>query len=80
MSNAETFWNTYQKKLEDAVRNFPNDYPRGAEPVSFAKMVADRFRAADFSDINHDGRGFLLTCKELGIKHTRKAVKAYLEG
>lgn len=79
MSNAEKFWNTYEKNLAQAVRTSPQDYPPGSDPAAYAKKVADKFRAAPFSEIDHEGRGFRLTCKELGIKQTRRGIQEFLK-
>ena len=70
----------YVSGLRDAVIAHPNDYlyPVQQVPVVVAKMMkAIRENA---NNVNYGSHGFRLTCKRLGIKHTKKAIIAYLRG
>jgi len=70
----------YVSGLRDAVIAHPDDYDYTAPevPVVVAKMMkAIRENA---NNVNYSSHGFRLTCKRLGIKHTKKAIIAYLRG
>jgi hypothetical protein len=61
-----------------AVTMFPKEY---CWPVEQVPDVAERMTAAIVrGSFSHDGKAFSATCKTLGIKHTRKAIYAFLEG
>lgn len=54
-------------------------------PVEFAPYqcphCAGSMIAATLVDThNHSGHGFRNACREVGIKHTRKAIRAFIEG
>jgi hypothetical protein len=73
----EQFMGVYEKNLGAAVSGWPDEYcwPREQVPD-----VAGRMRNAIIrGTYNHGGRAFKMTCKELGIKHTRKAITEFLE-
>lgn len=69
------FCATYRSALADAFRDFPEEY-RGSLETTYNKMV-DAFGKGTY---NKDSRAIKATCKNLGIKHTYKAIKAYLKG
>ena len=79
--SAKVFWETYEGCLRAAIETNPADYGRAAiaDPAGYAKEFTDKISKADWSEVDHQGRGFYMTCKKLGIKHARKAIKAYLE-
>ena len=62
----------------------PNPDKGYAYSPADAPKVADRMLAAiekgGPGSVNLDGGGFRRACKALGIKHTRKAISAYLNG
>ena len=70
------FKSIYREELENAVRNFPQEYAFGLSEVN---DVAHRMRLAfDRGSYNKDSRAIKATCKRLGIKHTYTAINAYL--
>lgn len=74
----DQFMAVYTPALEKAVTEHPDEYPW---PVENVPVVAARMRAAiEKGTYNHSGRAFQGACKALGIKHTRKAIAAFLEG
>lgn len=76
--SAERFFEVYARKLAEAVTRKPADYAYGAAqvPVVIAKMRA----AWERGSANKDGEACRATCKELGIKHTYTAIRAFLAG
>lgn len=78
-----TFSAAYRAGLEAAVTANPDDYLRdGASPSHYAEVVSKRMLACITDKplgVNYDGGGFRRACKTVGIKHTRKAIFAYLE-
>lgn len=80
----ETFSKAYREGLEGAVTANPQDYfMQGSTPTEYAEVVSKRMMANISSGKhlmnNYDSPGFRLACKKVGIKHTRKAILAYLE-
>lgn len=70
----------YVSGLSDAVIAHPNDY---LYPVQQVPKVAAKMMKAireNANNVNYGSHGFRLTCKRLGIKHTKKAIIAYLRG
>jgi hypothetical protein len=81
------FADTYKIALCDAVTKYPDEYVStpGHSPAAYAEIVATRMlgsieKAGGIGPVNHSGRAFKAACKSLGIKHTRKAITAYLNG
>lgn len=73
-----TFAEAYRRHLSIVVAKHPDEYPWRAEK---APVVADRMLAAvRRRSFTKDGRAFVAVCRELGIKHTYKAIYAYLAG
>jgi hypothetical protein len=76
--NLDTWVKTYEEQLLKAVREHPEEYAYGEDKVpSVAAKMAVAFEKGTF---NHDGRAIKATCRALGIKHTRTAIKAYISG
>jgi len=72
------FMAVYAEELPRVIKENPDEY---AYPVSLAPTVVERMRKAiEERTYNHGGLAFKATCKRLGIKHTRKAIKMFLEG
>ncbi len=67
----------YEAGLRQAIVDKPQDYPWvGSLDIS---VVVDRMRQAIADGTyNHGGRGFLLACRSIGIKHTKTSIEAYL--
>lgn len=55
------------------------EYHYGPEGVEIVVDKMMRAIASNPNSVNYGGNGFRLTCKLLGIKHTRKAIFAFLE-
>ena len=71
----------YHEGLRAAVEANPEDYDYGPEgaPVVVARIMAT-ISAQGINAVSVLGGGFRRACKALGIKHTRKAIVAYLDG
>lgn len=75
MTNKERFAEAYRRNLHLSVTECPVDYAYIAGRVD---EVADKMLAAiERGSANKDGFAFKRTCKELGIKHTYKAINAF---
>lgn len=73
--NQEKFKQVYLDNLKLAVVKYPENY---GWPVANAPLVADKMMSAvQANTFNHDSKAFQMTCKALGIKHTRKAILEY---
>ncbi len=78
------FSEAYRVGLQEAVTKNPDDYfMQGVTPEKYAEVVSARMLASigggKHFGVNYEGGGFRRACKALGIKHTRKAILAYLE-
>lgn len=74
-ANLERFMEVYRRQLLAAVTQYPGEYAFGPQDVG---KVSDRMKAAFIAgSYNTDGRAIKATCKELGIKHTRKAMEEF---
>ena len=70
------FLDTYYQELKRARREHPEEY---RWPESEIFEVSARMEAAILrGTFNKDSRAFRATCKRLGIKHTYKAINAFL--
>jgi phytoene/squalene synthetase len=70
------FARLYEANLRRAVLEYPTEYVYAVEAVP---QVAERMlRAIRAGGYNKDSRAIKATCKELGIKHTYKAIDEYL--
>ena len=78
MTNREQFMEVYTRNLTRAVNEQPETYNW---PVEIVPIVATKmFAAMDQGDYNKNSPPYAWTCKELGIKNTYKAIKAYWKG
>lgn len=78
MSNTKIFIETYKKNLETSVRSYPKEY---SYSVDYLPTVLDRMETAiQKRSFNKDSRAFKLTCQELGIAHTYKAIDEFMKG
>ncbi len=80
----QKFSEAYRVGLQQAVEANPENYfTQGATPEEYAKVVSARMLTSigggKHFGVNYEGGGFKRACKSLGIKHTRKAILAYLE-
>lgn len=71
------FWRVYAEELKRAVTERPQEYgwPVEQVPVVVSRMVA----AFDRGSYNHDSTAFRWTCNRLKIKHTRKAIREFID-
>lgn len=73
--NFERFMVAYSCNLLAAVTQHPTEYAFGEGKVD---EVSKKMRAAFIAgSYDHQGRAIKSTCKELGIKHTRKAMEEF---
>ena len=73
--NIDIFFQHYERQLTIAVQTHPQDYCFGVDRVLGVVM---RMRTAvEAGTYNKAGRGFIQTCKVLGIPHTYKAIDAF---
>lgn len=74
--NLDGFIKVYEKNLRQVVEKNPGEY---SWPISEVPAVAERMRKAIIGNsYSHQGKAFVATAKELGIKPTRKAIEEYL--
>lgn len=74
--NLQAFMEVYGPALLYAVQTDPDEY---AFPEADVPKVVDRMRQAfERGSYNHDGRAIKAACRALGIKHTRKAIEAFI--
>ena len=78
-TNFERFSAVYLESLRRAVAEKPEMYGPAvaADPTRCHANMMVAFRKGTY---NHDGYAIKLACKTLGIKHTRKAIDAFLKG
>lgn len=85
----EMFASGYRRNLIVAVNESPEQYAVGklgfsSNPTEYAETTADKMLTAimerGIGSVNKDSVAFKRTCKELGIKHTYKAIEAFLNG
>lgn len=70
------FREAYEAALRAACTEHPDEY---AYPADEAPKVVERMmRAIEENKFNHAGRALRATCKALGIKHTQKAIRAFV--
>ena len=74
----QQFGHAYLDGLTLAHRTHPEDYgfPAAEVPIVVNRML--NVIASKPMGVNYDGQGLKNTCKMLGIKHTRKAILAFL--
>ena len=74
-TNVERFVEVYAKHLAQVVATNPAEY---AYPVTAVPGVVAKMRKGFMTgSYNKEGKAIALTCKELGIKHTIKAMEAF---
>lgn len=77
MSALELFYETYVRHLTAAVQTNPGTYAFNAGQVpDVARRMVLGLAAGRASK---DGKALTATCKELGIPHTYKAIRAYFD-
>jgi hypothetical protein len=80
----ETFSAAYREGLRAAVAANPRDFLLdGHSQEEFVERVSARMLLGISEHpmgVHYASDGFRRTCKALGIKHTRKAILAYLRG
>jgi len=77
MTNFERFAEAYRRNIRRARERFPDQY---VWPIEQVEMIADRMLAAvQRGSANKDSHAFKWTCKELGIKHTYKAINKFIK-
>lgn len=75
----KVFSELYRKNLAKAVQEHPEQYGYQLETVpEVATRMLLKLEHSPMG-LNYDSIGFKLTCKELKIKYTRKAILEYLE-
>lgn len=79
-TNLDRFFDVYEDCLLHCIDTYPDEYAYGPDT---AKAIAAKFKAKvaahGFGGINKDGHAFKMTCKKLGIKHTYKAMEAFVK-
>lgn len=74
----DRFMAAYEPALYEALQKHPEDYAYGpADVPGFLPVWRKRILEGNF---NHHGHAMKGACKRLGIKHTLKAIKAFLAG
>lgn len=74
----DLFCSAYLVNLEQAVKDYGDEYDY--QVADCPTVVVKMRKAFDRGDYNHNGRAIRSTCRELGLKHTRKAIETYLSG
>lgn len=76
MSNFDIFEKAYAKNLAYCLEHYPQDYiwDKNELPAVLARMHSALLRMS----FNKDSRAIRMTCKEIGVPHTYKAIKEYL--
>ena len=78
-SNHDRFAMVLAKHYAVLFANDPN-YAAIDKRTTPAELARKMTNGLAVTGADKDGRGVVLTCKELGIKHTYKAIRAYLQG
>lgn len=76
MSRFDTFCAVLARHYDDLFKT--PDYALAARRYTPDEMARKMTSGLIDGTANKDGRGIELTCKELNIKHTYKAIKAFL--
>lgn len=70
------FCDTYRASLAKCLELYPGDY---SWPKEQLQSVGDKMvKAIERGSFNKDGQAFRMTCKELNIPHTYKAIAAFI--
>jgi hypothetical protein len=76
-----TFSASWERYFRLNLRAHPAQYATDANDPDAIDLVVTRMRSAiDRGTYNKDSASFKAACKELGIKHTYKAIGTYLDG
>lgn len=77
-SNSDRFFSAYYNNLKRAHTEHPTEYtwPESELPIVFERMRV----ALERGSANIHSHAIRWTCKEVGIKHTYKAIQAFLAG
>lgn len=77
MTNLDIYLTTYKKHMKAVRIEKPEYY---AWPMDQLDIVAQRMcEAITKGNYNKDSLAFRRTCKELGLKHTYKAIGAFIK-
>lgn len=71
------FKQLFAKHCAEAREKYPDHYSWPASELP--NVIARMHNAIDRGSYNKDSHAFRAVCKELGIKHTYKAIDDYLE-
>lgn len=75
-SKQQQFYDVYKKNLLTCVKKYPDQYAYNEEQVN---IIADKMYEAFMKrSANKDGPAIKMTCKELKIGYTYKAIEEYL--
>lgn len=77
MNNLMKFKLTYFKHLALCRIETPSQYAWSESELP--QVISRMNKAIEAGSFNKDSDAFKRTCKELGIKHTYKAIKNYVE-
>lgn len=80
-ANIRRFTELYIDALTAAVRDYPNEYQWPVKSESEIYRVAQKMIPGLISGgANKDSRAVKAVCKQLGIRHTYKAIREYMLG
>lgn len=77
MTNFETFTKVLTKQYKDLYATDP-EYVYSATVITPELLANKMAKALRIDAANKDGKGIQRTCKELGIKNTYTAIRAFL--
>lgn len=78
MKNLDLWMQVFAEKLKEAIQQHPELY---AYPLAEAEFAIHRMRGAfERNSYNKDSHAIKAACKHFGIKHTYKAINAFLNG
>lgn len=73
----DRFYNTLRTVYDDLMVNDPQ-YAYAASRMTAAELARKMTCGLAAGTADKDGKAIRLTCRELGIKHTYRAIRAYL--
>ena len=86
-TNYDKWMEAYAKNLHEATRAHPEEYGYKPEDIGTERQILRTNKTIELmrkamrdGTYNHDGRAFRMTCKQLGLKHTRKEINAFIQG
>lgn len=78
MKNLDLWMQVFAEKLKEAIQQHPELY---VYPLAEAEFVIHRMRGAfQRGSYNKDSHAIKAACKHFNIKHTYKAISAFLNG